>query len=71
MCWLTKRESPDYGSRFYKGICLVGELHDQVDTKWIVIKRQLWGHNDTPIRGPAYRPPGVGGPHGVFGVFSY
>jgi DNA polymerase III delta prime subunit len=25
-----------------------GEFHDQGDAKWIVIRRSLWGHNDTP-----------------------
>jgi hypothetical protein len=25
-----------------------GEFHDQGDAKWIVIRRQLRGHNDTP-----------------------
>jgi hypothetical protein len=24
-----------------------GEFHDQGDAKWIVIRGQLWGHNDT------------------------
>ena len=27
-----------------------GEFHDQGDAKWIVIRRSLWGHNDTPFR---------------------
>jgi hypothetical protein len=26
-----------------------GEFHDKGDTKWIVIRRSLWGHNDTRI----------------------
>jgi hypothetical protein len=26
-----------------------GEFHDQGDAKWIVISRQLKGHNDTPF----------------------
>jgi hypothetical protein len=32
----------------------IGEFHDQGDAKWILNKRSLWGHNDTP---------------GIFGVF--
>jgi hypothetical protein len=28
--------------------CSMGEFHDHRDAKWIVIRRQLWGHNDTP-----------------------
>jgi hypothetical protein len=26
-----------------------GEFHDQGDAEWIVLKRQLRGHNDTPF----------------------
>jgi hypothetical protein len=25
-----------------------GEFHDQGDAKWILMRRSLWGHNDTP-----------------------
>jgi hypothetical protein len=50
-----------------------GEFHEQGDAKWIVIRRSLWGHNDTPCRQPAPdRPighPGSGSPQGVIGVF--
>jgi hypothetical protein len=28
-----------------------GEFHDQGDAKWIVIRGQLRGHNDTPCGG--------------------
>jgi hypothetical protein len=28
-----------------------GKFHDQGDAKWIVIRGQLRGHNDTPTRG--------------------
>jgi hypothetical protein len=52
-----------------------GEFHDQGDTKYIVIKRLLWGHNDPPCRRPAPdRPigcPVVGRPQIVFGGLSY
>jgi hypothetical protein len=34
-----------------------GEFNDQGDAEWIVIRRQLKGHNDTPCGQP-----------GVFGV---
>jgi hypothetical protein len=46
-----------------------GKFHDQEDAKWIVIRRQLWVHNDTPF-GLIGRP-GFGHTQGVFGVFSY
>jgi hypothetical protein len=53
----------------------VGEFHDQVDAKWIVIRRSLWGHNDMPCGWPASgRPighPGSGSSQGVFGGLSY
>jgi hypothetical protein len=29
-----------------------GEFHDQGDAKWIVIKGQLWGHNDMTFGQP-------------------
>jgi hypothetical protein len=32
--------------------CSEGEIHDQGDAKWIVIRGQLRGHNDTPCRRP-------------------
>jgi hypothetical protein len=52
-----------------------GEFRDQGDAKWIVIRRLVRGHNDTPFgRSISGRPigcPGVGRPHGVFGGFSY
>jgi hypothetical protein len=48
-----------------------GDFHDQGDAKWIVIRRSLWGHNDTPFGRPTPgRPdgrPGVGRPSGVMG----
>jgi hypothetical protein len=35
-----------------------GKCHDQGDAKWIVIRGQLWGHNDTPFGWPTPgRPP--------------
>jgi hypothetical protein len=38
-----------------------GEFYDQVDAKWIVIRRSLWGRNDTPCGWP----PGVWPPAGL------
>jgi hypothetical protein len=38
-----------------------GELHDQGHAKWRVIRRQPWGHNDTPFERPTPGRP-VGGP---------
>jgi hypothetical protein len=38
--------------------CLTGcEFHDHGDAKWIVIRRSLWGHNDTPYRPARVRLP--------------
>jgi hypothetical protein len=62
-----------------QGFCstnsIQGWSHDQVDAEWIVNRRQLWGHNDTPFGRPAPgRPsgrPGSGRPSGVFCIFSY
>jgi hypothetical protein len=52
-----------------------GEFHDQGVAKWIVIRRLLWGHNDTPCGRPAPGRPigrtGSGRPRGVFGGLSY
>jgi hypothetical protein len=52
-----------------------GEFHYQGDAKWIVIRGQLKGHNNTPFGWPtADRPigcPGVGRPQGVYGGLSY
>jgi hypothetical protein len=51
------------------------EFYDQDDAKWIVIRGQLKGHNDTPYGRPAPSRhigcPGVDRPQGVFGGFSY
>jgi hypothetical protein len=53
----------------------LGEFHDQGDAKWIVIRRLLWGHNDTPCGQPApgrlIGRPGSGRLQGVICVFSY
>jgi hypothetical protein len=54
----------------------VGKFLDQGDaTKWIAIRRQLRGHNDTPFGRPTPgRPigwPVDGRPRGVFGGLSY
>jgi hypothetical protein len=53
----------------------LSKFHDQGDAEWIVIRRPLSGHNDTPFRQPIPgRPigrPGYGRPSGLFGSFSY
>jgi hypothetical protein len=36
----------------YGGVPPSGEFHDQGDAKWIVIRGQLRGHNDTPFGRP-------------------
>jgi hypothetical protein len=47
----------------------------KADAEWIVIRRPLRGHNDTSFGrstpGWTIGRPGVGHPHGVFGVFCY
>jgi hypothetical protein len=52
-----------------------GKFRDQGDAKWIVIRRLLRGHNDTPLGRPTpdqpIGRPGVGHPSGIFGVFGY
>tara|TARA_B110001454_G_scaffold170223_1_gene160719 strand:+ start:243 stop:491 length:249 start_codon:yes stop_codon:yes gene_type:complete len=34
-------------------VLLLGEFPDQGDAKWIVIREQVWGHNDTRCGQPA------------------
>jgi hypothetical protein len=41
--------SPGLTRKTSVGQLLHGILHDQGDAKWIVIRRHLWGHNDTPF----------------------
>jgi hypothetical protein len=54
---------------------MTGEIHDQADAKWIVIRGPSRGRNDTPCGRPTPgRPigcPGVGCPYGEFGILSY
>jgi hypothetical protein len=60
---------------------LKGEFHDQGYARWIVIRRSLRGHNDTPCGQPAGCSPRaadksarsrpVGRPQGIIGVFCY
>jgi hypothetical protein len=51
------------------------EFHDQGGAKWIVIRGQLRGHNDTPFGQPTpgqlVGRPRIGRPQGVFGGLSY
>jgi ribosomal protein L21 len=58
------------GTTAIEDVVVVGEFHDQGDVKWIVIRGQLRGHNDTPFGWPTPgRPisrPGVRRPKGVF-----
>jgi hypothetical protein len=43
--------------------CGIRKFRDQGDAKWILIRRSLWGHNDTPGGRPAPgRPIGRPGP---------
>jgi hypothetical protein len=50
-----------------------GKFHGQGDAKWIVIRGQLRGHNDTLCGGPApswpIGRPGSGRPQGIIVVF--
>jgi hypothetical protein len=52
-----------------------GGCHDLADAEWIVIRRPLRGHNDTPFGQPTPSRPigrrGVGHAQSVFGIFSY
>jgi hypothetical protein len=41
----------------------LGESHDQADAEWIVIRTQLWGHDDTPF--------GLAALRAYFVCFSY
>jgi hypothetical protein len=54
-------------------ISVLGEFCDQGGARWKVIRRSLWGHNDTPFGrvtpGRSIGHPGVGRPKGVSGVF--
>jgi hypothetical protein len=45
-----------------------GEFHDQGDAKWIVIRRQLSGHNDFSFGRPTSGWP-IGRLQDIFGVF--
>jgi hypothetical protein len=44
------------------------EFHDQGDAKWIVIRGQLRGHNDTPFGQP---PPGLSAAWGLAARWAY
>jgi hypothetical protein len=63
---------PSFGHLPFKRETPSGQFHDQGDAKWIVIRGQLRGHNDTPFEWPTpVRPIGrqvVGRPQGVVGV---
>jgi hypothetical protein len=56
-----------------KSDIVIGGSHDKADTEWIVIRRPLRGHNDTPFGrltpGLPNGRPEVGHPQGEFGVF--
>jgi hypothetical protein len=51
-----------------------GEFHNQGNAKWIVIRRPLRDHNNTPFGQPAPTRPighsGSGLPQGIIGVFQ-
>jgi hypothetical protein len=61
-------------TRFLQNQGIQGEFHDQGDAKWIVIRRQLRGHNDTPFGRPTPgRPigrPGLDHPLGILVFFQ-
>jgi hypothetical protein len=49
-----------------------GDFHHQADAEWIVIRRPLRGHDDTPYGRPtAGRPIDLLATVGVFGVFDF
>jgi hypothetical protein len=67
----TDNENRKY--TFYANITFQTKIHDQGDANWIVIRRSLWGNNNTPCGRPA---PGwpisrqrSGHPQGAIGVF--
>jgi hypothetical protein len=43
---------PNFGHLPFKRETPSGQFYNQGDTKWIVIRGQLRGHNDTPFRRP-------------------
>jgi hypothetical protein len=47
-----KRKETEEEDRSISGTIAVGKFHDQGDAKWIVIRRLLWGHNNTPCGRP-------------------
>jgi hypothetical protein len=69
----SQRLKSQLGSHLYRGapsqfsaVIPLGQIDDQGDAKWIVIRGQLWGYNDTPCgrptRGRLIDCPGVGRP---------
>jgi hypothetical protein len=62
------------GNAKIKSETVIGKFHDQGDDKWMVIRGQLRGYNDTPFGRPTPgRPfgcPVVGRSQGVFGGSS-
>jgi hypothetical protein len=69
----TREDTATQDRQARKRTVAEGESHDQGGAEWIVIRRSLWGHDDTPCGRPAPgRPigrPGSGRPQGVIGVF--
>jgi hypothetical protein len=59
------------GMRFELLLLPKGKFHDQGDAKWVVIRGQLRGHNDTPFEQPTpvwpIGRPGVAHLQSVFG----
>jgi hypothetical protein len=53
----------------------LGGRRDKADAEWIVIRRPVSGHNNSPFGRPTpgrlIGRPGVGHPQGVFGVLIY
>jgi hypothetical protein len=48
-----------------------GEFHDQGAAKWIVIRRPLWGHNNTPFGRPTPGRPLPGLSRGLAALRAY
>jgi hypothetical protein len=46
-----------------------GDLHDQADANWIVIRGMLWGHNDMPCGRPT--PAGLSATWGLATLWAY
>jgi hypothetical protein len=83
MCFEMGFEIPGSRKRFPADVALPvfqsrlrplasGKFHDQEDAKWIVIRGQLWGHNDMPIRPSGGQlPAGLSAARGLAALRAY